>query len=101
MSTQALWSSYHEQLHSIFTLDDDPFPGFTLEMVEISDLHVSPQMASFSVMFHGAADSRLEQHIYRLQHPILGSLNLFLVPVGGDSNGFWYEAVFNQLTTSS
>ena len=45
----------------------------------------------FSLLFKGPRELVLEQQIYRLEHPDLGSLELFLVPVGfGES-----EAVFN------
>lgn len=100
MNTQALWSSYHDQLHTNFTLEGEPFQGLVLEIVQVSDLQDSPQMASFSVLFHGPAANPLNQHIYRLKHPVLGSLDLFLVPVAGDASGFFYEAVFNHLIPS-
>jgi hypothetical protein len=35
------------------------------------------------------------QQIYQVEHPTLGSFELFLVPVGPDEQGMCYEAVFN------
>jgi hypothetical protein len=40
---------------------------------------------------------RLQQGMYELQHAHLGTLELFLVPVGQDHTGLYYEAVFNRL----
>ena len=49
----------------------------------------------FSLLFraHGASD--LPQHTYRLEHAALGDLDLFLVPIGPDSVGMRFEAVFS------
>jgi hypothetical protein len=35
--------------------------------------------------------------MYQLQHERLGAFELFLVPVGQDQDGVYYEAVFNRL----
>ena len=48
----------------------------------------------FSLMFAGPAEPRLPQRIYRLQHPRLPALDLFLVPVAADAMATRYEAVF-------
>jgi len=45
----------------------------------------------FSLVFKGSHDLDLEQRIYELEHEDLGSLELFLVPVGFGE----YEAVIN------
>ena len=50
----------------------------------------------FSLLFHGPPEPVLPQRIYPLEHPELGKLELFLVPIGPDPNGtMQYEAVFN------
>ena len=50
---------------------------------------------SFSLVFRGGLHFRLGQHIFTLEHPALGTLDLFLVPIARDPDGFRYEAVFN------
>lgn len=48
----------------------------------------------FSLVFVG--DVVLEQRIHALTHPVLGALEIFLVPIGPDPSGrLQYEAVFN------
>ena len=48
----------------------------------------------YSLVFIG--DVVLEQRIYALTHPVLGALEIFLVPIGPDPSGrLQYEAVFN------
>ena len=48
----------------------------------------------FSLHFRGPSTPVLPQKIYRLQHPDLGALDIFLVPIRRDSSGMTYEAVF-------
>lgn len=51
--------------------------------------------APFTLVFRGPAAAAFPQGIYLLQHPVLGSLELFLVPIGPDAQGMCYEANFN------
>ena len=51
----------------------------------------------FSIVFRGPREKPLQQGMYQLQHDQLGALELFLVPVGRDHEGLYYEAVFNRL----
>jgi hypothetical protein len=39
----------------------------------------------------------LPQGMRKLQHETVGELDLFLVPVGQDAQGFQYEAAFNHV----
>ena len=57
----------------------------------------APRFESFSLMFSGArGESPLQQRIHALEHPQMGRLELFLVPVGPGPDGIpRYEAVFN------
>ena len=52
---------------------------------------------SFSIVFQGPPDPFLPQAIYELEHQALGTVGIFLVPIGEESNGFLYEAVFTRL----
>ena len=58
----------------------------------------APRPEPFSLEFSGPDTPVLPQAIYPLEHPGLGRLELFLVPLGPDRNGgagMLYEAVFN------
>jgi hypothetical protein len=49
----------------------------------------------FSLLFRGGPPDRfLPQRTYDLEHPELGNLSIFLVPLGPDAEGMRYEAVF-------
>ena len=49
----------------------------------------------FSVVFRAPPGMPLPQRIYRLEHDELGTLDMFLVPIGPDADGMCYEAVFS------
>lgn len=51
---------------------------------------------SFSLIFRGPLEIPLRQRIHRLNHPALGSLELFMVPVGKDEGSRYYEVLFNR-----
>ena len=56
----------------------------------------APRPDPFALEFEGPARPALEQGIHRLEHAQLGSLDVFLVPIGVDEySGLLYEAVFN------
>ncbi|HEY1128140.1 MAG TPA: hypothetical protein VGF12_01940 [Roseateles sp.] len=48
----------------------------------------------FCLTFQAPADPALPQRIYRLEHPQLDAMDLFLVPVARSAAGLHYEAVF-------
>jgi len=74
---------------------DGPAP-LRAELVSAVALGMAPAAGrqAFSLVFAGPPVPRLPQRIYRLQHPRLPALDLFLVPVGADAAATRYEAVF-------
>jgi hypothetical protein len=52
-------------------------------------------MERFSLFFDGPADMFLQQGLYPLEHPEMGEMQLFMVPIGRGEHGFQYEVVFN------
>ena len=52
-------------------------------------------MERFSLFLTGPGDIYLPQHTYALEHPSMGELELFVVPVSRDAGGLHYEIVFN------
>lgn len=88
-------------LHSKFRVLNVTPEQFDLELVEVSELKVTSRQQTFSIVFLGPGDKLMPQHIYRLQHEVLGEIDLFLVPVGSKEQGYEYEAVFNRLVHQS
>lgn len=52
-------------------------------------------MERFSLFFYGPSDLLVPQGTYALDHPSMGELLLFIVPIGQDNRGFRYEVVLN------
>ena len=49
----------------------------------------------FSLLFRGPTEPVLTQRLYTLDHGGLGTVEIFIVPVGPDADGMCYEAVFS------
>ncbi|MEI7469471.1 MAG: hypothetical protein WCL57_14760 [Chloroflexota bacterium] len=51
----------------------------------------------FSLLFYHPSlprNAHLPQQTYHLQHALLGTLTLFIVPLGPDQTGMRYQAIF-------
>jgi hypothetical protein len=67
----------------------------TLKLAEVKRLGAAMRAGgAFSLLFVAAAGPQLVQAIYPLTHPVLGRLDIFLVPIGPVPGGAGYEAVF-------
>lgn len=73
--------------------------SIVLALTEVTSLaradHAGPRRAPFSLIFRGPLAPALPQRIWPLEHPALGTLEIFLVPIGPDAAGMRYEAIFN------
>jgi hypothetical protein len=79
-----------------FTVGDPA--GTTIELILVEatahDAGPSALRPPFSLLFHGPADPFLPQASYRFEHPALGVMGIFIVPLGRDEHGAAYEAIF-------
>jgi hypothetical protein len=67
----------------------------TLKLAEVRRLGTAKRGGgAFSLLFVASGGPRLCQAIYPLTHPVLGRLDIFLVPTGPVEGGAGYEAVF-------
>jgi hypothetical protein len=87
-------------LETEFRVADPPgTEPVTLRLTEVGGLGTqpnAPRSDPFSLEFTGPSQPALDQRIYRLEHHELGTLDIFLVPIGPDPTGSpRYEAVFN------
>ena len=66
-----------------------------LELVAVARLNSpSPRPQPFSLTFASRTHT-LTQSTFRLTHAVLGTFDVFLVPLQPDARGGLYEAVFN------
>ena len=77
---------------------DTPRP-VELELTEVKEYDPQPKeaggMERFSLFLQGPGDIMLNQGTFTLEHPALGELLLFMVPIAQNPQGFRYEVVFN------
>ena len=86
-------------INQLFTLQVDGLGELSCTLVEANTLGSPPpegsgERHSFSIILRGPGHPILPQQIYRLQHKLLGQMDIFLVPLGPDTEGIRYEAVF-------
>lgn len=95
--------SFQPHLDETFTvrvdLVDPVYPTMDLTLISVSLLGRPPaegedRRHAFALLFRGPGEPVLAQRMFQVDNERLGSLDLFLVPVGPDRVGMQYEAVF-------
>lgn len=89
--------SFAEAKGSAFTLTDGTGQTVDLELSEVSPLKETPHQHHFAIVFLAPENYTVAQGLYDIQHPGLGAMQLFLVPVGIENGRMQLEAVFNLL----
>ena len=89
-------AAFSQNLDSEFALEDERLSQ-DLRLINVSERKVSPPYEQFSIMFRGGTDLALEQGTFHLEHPAMGPLDIFLVPVKRDEQGVYYEAIFTLI----
>lgn len=86
-----------EQVETTFQLRITDAESIDLKLVSAEDKGSTDRQQQFALTFTGPLEPFLPQRIYRLEHQHFGPLDLFLVPVARNADGFTYEAYFNRL----
>ncbi|EIC29892.1 DUF6916 family protein [Methylomicrobium album] len=83
-------------LNEDFQVQIDDRNAVDMKLVSVSGFgrSLNGRREAYSLLFQGPGQPVLVQRIYRVQQPQLGSMDIFLVPVGKDAGGIQYEAVF-------
>ncbi len=88
-------SAFAPHIGTEFAVGDEGAATLTLTAVDAARGATGQgRRSAFSLLFSGPRQSMLWQGIHTLEHPILGRLDLFLVPIEPDMRGARYEAVF-------
>ena len=102
MSKKLSIKAFARTQNTVFTTKSGEDEPVDLKLVEVTDK--TPEGfpgEQFSIVFEGPADAPLGQQTYQLEHGDMGSLELFLVPVGEQDDKRFYEAFFNRLKKGS
>ena len=81
-----------------FRLSLEAGDRFDLELVEAElckTQNSTSERKPFALVFRGPPEPCLNQQIFTLEHDTMGTLQMFLVPIGPDDKGMRYEAVFS------
>lgn len=71
--------------------------SFEAELIEASPMGTTrgpTGRQAFSLVLRGPRSEAPRQGVYRVAHGELGTLEIFMVPIGPDDKGMKYEAVF-------
>lgn len=97
MAEQLSRDNFAAHLDSVYSVQVAPGEVCELVLIELRDGPAYPRQEQFALTFRGPREPFLGQGTFPVEHPALGSFDLFLAPVGQDAGGFLYEAVFNRL----
>ena len=99
MSNVLTRSDFTPHRDTAFALSTADTP-IDLTLQAVNDLPADDAPAAhehqFALVFRGPAEPVLRQQTVELQHPTLGAVALFLVPVKQTETDTHYEAVFNR-----
>lgn len=89
-------TGFVENLNTVFSAARDE-TVFDMELIEVLDRKSTPKQEQFSLFFRASVDVPAEQGVFHIEHNVLPSGDLFLVPVSRDDVGLVFQAVFNRL----
>lgn len=89
--------AFAENVNTKFRIPFEASSAAELELLEVVEARSTSRQQQFSVFFRGPLEYILPQGTYHMEHEKMGEIDLFIVPVGRDQDGFRYEAVFNYV----
>ena len=97
--TELLQSTdFQSQLDQMFLIHLDNATTIDLQLVSVTELGAASQTGfrnPFSLHFLGPVSQRyLQQHTYPMLNEKLGTLDIFIVPLGAEAGRMRYEAIF-------
>jgi hypothetical protein len=91
-------TNFADKLHTKFRLRTDDSNYVELELTALEDGQPIPGQEQFSLMFKGPLEFFLPQSIYQFEHEGMGTIEIFLVPIEREKDGYLYEAAFSLMT---
>lgn len=92
------FNDFDTLLNTVFTIRISDEVQLNAELIELTELNnYSPlERNPFSIVFRtDQKNEYYQQGIFTIVHPEKGDLELFMTPLGFDSVGMKYEAVFS------
>jgi hypothetical protein len=89
---------FSEHVNSKFYLYHNQGPDpVEMELIKVSDLGSTPRQTQFSCVFLARHPAPVFQSVFRVEHEQLGTMEIFLVPIGMSDEGVQLEAIFNRV----
>jgi hypothetical protein len=89
--------AFAENLNTKFRIPFESGETAEVELIEVVETMRTPRQQQFSLFFRGPLAYLLPQGTYYMEHEKMGTVSIFIVPVGREQDGFRYEAVFNYV----
>src|SRR5262245_24529538 len=96
---------FSRYINTDFRIMTSLFTLIHLELIKVSrwdpesglKVGKTAKLDTFSVIFRGPRNTKLESRTYRVSHAAMGTFELFLSPVNDHRKERFYQAVFNRL----
>ena len=88
---------FAEAIGSGFTVTAPNGVSVEFFLAKVSELHETAERQGFSIEFLAPENCNVAQGLYDLEHATLGTMQLFLVPVGVKNGRLQLQSVFNFL----
>lgn len=92
-------SLFESRINEPFRVRTDANATYPLTLVAATPLQVGgrpgPRRDPFQLRFFGPGPQPLTQRIHTVEDERLGTMDIFLVPIGRQGDGFLYQAIFN------
>jgi len=87
--------AFADPVGSTFVVEAEDCPVyFVLDRIE--DGPRLPGLEQYALYFRGPGDLLLEQQAFRLDHDVMGTMEIFVVPIGRVGGWIEYQACFNH-----
>ena len=97
MATDLQHEVFLKHLNTKFRIRLNETEAVESELTEVSERLITPRQERFSLVFRTANEILMEQGLRTFEHDAMGNFAIFIVPIGRDDEGTYYEAVFNRL----
>lgn len=99
MTTRPALATFSGLLHQTFLMNVPDGSTQAIELIEVRDLgeRVSgdARLENYALLFRAPGKGHVPQGTYAIEHEAIGTLDVFLVPIGPDTLGMRYEVIFN------
>jgi hypothetical protein len=88
-------AAFTAQLHTTFRIHYGPQAALDAELIDVDEREPTPRQIRFSVLLRGPREPILPQGLYRIEHAVLGTHELFTGPCEVDETSTYYALTFN------